>query len=90
MLKYLNGDFDKKSTTTELEIPPDCALIDLDGKYMFRIGSCGFVDVRLFNNCYWTWHGSFDVETFCISRNRNRVLKRGLATYRFYKALGKI
>jgi hypothetical protein len=87
--KYLSGDFDKKPTK-EPEIPPDCELIDLGGRYMFKIGSHEFVDVRLFNNYYWTWLRPIDVESFCVSRNRNRVLKRGIETYKFYKALGTI
>ena len=88
MLKYLDGDFDKK-LTKEPEIPPDCELIDLGGRYMFKIGSHGFADMGIVRDWY-IWYSPHHVSANCVSRSRSKTVRRGIKTYNLYKALGKI
>ena len=71
----------------EHNLPKGCELIDMGGLYMFKING-KFADVG--EGTYYFWTNKDHVNRYCVTTNKQRCIERGIETFEFFKALGKI
>jgi hypothetical protein len=71
----------------EHNLPKGCELIQMGDKYMFKIknqyasmGDCG----------YFLWSLPDTISKFGVTKDKEFAIKRGIETFEFFKALGKI
>jgi hypothetical protein len=92
VIKYLEGDFSKdkpipKEGYNEYNLPKGCKLIQLGDKYMFKIKD-KFVNMDIGDYHLWSYSGY--TQAYGITTDKEFAIKRGIETFEFFKALGKI
>ena len=91
IVKYLEGGFSKdkppKEGYNEHNLPKGCTLIQMGDKYMFKIKG-KFVNMD--HGGYFLWSKPIYTEQHGITTDKEFAIKRGIETFEFFKALGKI
>ena len=93
MYHYLQGGFKSKDKPipqegyNEHNLPKGCTLIDMGDKYMFKIKN-KFVNMD--HGGYFLWSKPIYTEQHGITTDKKFAIKRGIETFEFFKALGKI
>jgi hypothetical protein len=96
MYHYLQGGFKSKDKPipyggyNEYNLPKGCKLIQLGDKYMFALGSLGCADLTGEYTQLNTWTAVENVRNYCLTKDKEFAIKRGIETFEFFKALGKI
>jgi hypothetical protein len=74
----------------EHNLPEGCKLIRLGDKYMFEINleRGGLVDME--DSGYFIWTSEGSIYKYCLTKDKQFAIKRGIETFEFFKALGKI
>ena len=76
-----------KEEYNEHNLPKGCTLIQLGDKYMFKIKN-KFVNMD--HGGYFLWSRPDCIDPHGITSNKEFAIKRGIETFEFFKALGKI
>jgi hypothetical protein len=76
-----------KEGYNEHNLPKGCKLIQLGDKYMFKIGD---KSVDMTNWDYHLWKRPDWANQYGITTDKEFAIKRGIETFEFFKALGKI
>ncbi len=94
MLYYLSNGFRKDKTTPEQpdeynehNLPKGCELIQMGDKYVFKIKG-KFAGMN--HEEYYLWSNPSCVQQYCMTKDKQYAIKRGIETFTFFKALGKI
>ena len=94
IVKYLEGGFSKNKPPqegyNEHNLPKGCTLIQLGDKYMFKLGSLGCADLTGEDSKLDLWSAVDNVRNYCLTKDKEFAIKRGIETFEFFKALGKI
>jgi hypothetical protein len=91
MYHYVKGGFKSKDKPpeggyNEHNLPKGCTLIQVGGLYMFKIKG-KFVNMD--DVGYHLWSSNY-VQAHGTTTNKEFAIKRGIETFEFFKALGKI
>jgi hypothetical protein len=102
VFNFFNTKFTKdqpipKEGYNEHNLPKGCELIQVGDKYMFKIGDSiadmtdysPFLCKHIKPNEPCLRRVEY-VQKFCMTSNKKRCIKRGIETFEFFKALGKI
>jgi hypothetical protein len=91
IVKYLEGDFSKNKPPeegyNEHNLPKGCTLIQLGDKYMFKIKN---KYASMDDYGYFLWSLPDHISRFGVTKDKQFAIKRGIETFEFFKALGKI
>jgi hypothetical protein len=96
MYHYLQGGFKSKDKPipeegyNEHNLPKGCELIQLGDKYMFKLGSLGCADLTGEDTQLNTFVAVENIRNCCLNKDKQFAIKRGIETFEFFKALGKI
>ena len=74
----------------EHNLPKGCELIQLGDKYMFKLGSLGCADLTGEDTQLNTFVAVENIRNCCLNKDKQFAIKRGIETFEFFKALGKI
>ncbi len=89
----VKGEFKSKNTPKQPEeynehnLPKGCQLIQMEDKYMFKIKRV-FADLTF--DGYRVLKEPNEVQIYCMTKDKEYAIKRGIETFMFFKALGKI
>jgi hypothetical protein len=92
MYHYLQGGFKSKDKPipkegyNEHNLPKGCELIQFGDKYMFKIKD-KFANMDDYG--YFLWSSNY-VQAHGTATDKEFAIKRGIETFEFFKALGKI
>jgi hypothetical protein len=71
----------------EHNLPKGCELVQMGDMYAFKIKG-KFAGMN--HKDYYLWSISTYVQQYCITKDKQFAIKRGIETFEFFKALGKI
>jgi hypothetical protein len=94
IVKYIEGGFSKDNTVpkqpdeyNERNLPKGCQLIQISDNYIFKVED-KFVGMN--HKDYYLWSDSSYFQQYCMTKDKEYAIKRGIETFTFFKALGKI
>ena len=91
VFNFFNTKFTKdklpKEGYNEHNLPKGCTLIQLGDKYMFKIKN-KYANMDDYGHFLWSFPDY--VSRFGVTKDKQFAIKRGIETFEFFKALGKI